>query len=429
MVLAAKVWFWMTAAEAVTARRGDLIWLGRFAFTQGPFSLQRADCNHSIRRQMKVGILRLGNIDWLGGAYYARALTSAVRRLGHTAHWVAATGTETSDEDDLPEARVWRPPAPIRRVLEISGALLSHRQPLLEVAAWRHGIDVLIPLLSSLGPATRKGWIGWIPDFQHAERPDQFTSKAMADRDKGFRRLANEAPVLALSSHHAESLAISRYPEAKDRMAVLRFPASLPEDAWSAECSATAASYSLTEPFVYLPNQFWTHKNHQTVFRAWSLMGAAAPLLVCTGRQYDHRNPHYADQVLGELNEHARPRVLFLGVVPRNHQIALYKLAALILNPSLYEGWSTTVEEARAFGKRLLLSELPVFREQAGSEAEFFPATAVTTLAEKVAELSQEFTAGRDPEAETRGRVLYQERRESFDQALSVALARAGRAS
>ena len=36
-----------------------------------------------------------------------------------------------------------------------------------------------------------------------------------------------------------------------------------------------------------------------------------------------------------------------------------------VLQPSLFEGWSTTVEEAKSIGKTILLSDIPVHREQA----------------------------------------------------------------
>lgn len=36
-----------------------------------------------------------------------------------------------------------------------------------------------------------------------------------------------------------------------------------------------------------------------------------------------------------------------------------------LLNPSRFEGWSTTVEEAKAAGTPMILSDIPVHREQA----------------------------------------------------------------
>jgi hypothetical protein len=47
--------------------------------------------------------------------------------------------------------------------------------------------------------------------------------------------------------------------------------------------------------------------------------------------------------------------------------------AIAVLNPSLFEGWSTTVEEAKAQGKQMILSSLPVHMEQAQEHrARFF---------------------------------------------------------
>jgi glycosyltransferase involved in cell wall biosynthesis len=43
-----------------------------------------------------------------------------------------------------------------------------------------------------------------------------------------------------------------------------------------------------------------------------------------------------------------------------------------IVNPSLSEGWSTNVEEARALGVPMVLSDIAVHREQAAGCAVFF---------------------------------------------------------
>jgi glycosyltransferase involved in cell wall biosynthesis len=43
-----------------------------------------------------------------------------------------------------------------------------------------------------------------------------------------------------------------------------------------------------------------------------------------------------------------------------------------MLNPSLFEGWSTTVEEAKSLGVRMVISDLSVHREQLGDDAVFF---------------------------------------------------------
>ncbi|MGO7565077.1 glycosyltransferase, partial [Rhizobium johnstonii] len=56
-----------------------------------------------------------------------------------------------------------------------------------------------------------------------------------------------------------------------------------------------------------------------------------------------------------------------------------------LLNPSLFEGWSTTVEEALSWGVPLILSDLEVNREQAGEAAVFFDSHDAQALADALA--------------------------------------------
>jgi len=48
----------------------------------------------------------------------------------------------------------------------------------------------------------------------------------------------------------------------------------------------------------------------------------------------------------------------------------------------LFEGWSTTVEEARAMGAPMVLSDLDVHREQMGEQATYFDRYSAQSLAD-----------------------------------------------
>ena len=48
------------------------------------------------------------------------------------------------------------------------------------------------------------------------------------------------------------------------------------------------------------------------------------------------------------------------------------RASTALLNPSLFEGWSTNVEEAHALGVPMLLSDLDVHRERAGADVSYF---------------------------------------------------------
>ena len=79
------------------------------------------------------------------------------------------------------------------------------------------------------------------------------------------------------------------------------------------------------------------------------------------------------------------PQFRMLGMIPYPDLGALMQASVALLNPSLFEGWSTPVEEARALGVPLLLSDLPVHLEQAGADASYFDRHSAASLAAALA--------------------------------------------
>ena len=61
------------------------------------------------------------------------------------------------------------------------------------------------------------------------------------------------------------------------------------------------------------------------------------------------------------------------------------RVCTALINPSLSEGWSTTVEEGKSLGVPMLLSDLRVHREQAGDRAYYFDPEAAGQLASLMA--------------------------------------------
>ncbi len=62
----------------------------------------------------------------------------------------------------------------------------------------------------------------------------------------------------------------------------------------------------------------------------------------------------------------------FLGFLPRADQLALMAGAVAVVQPSLCEGWSTVVEDAKALGRHVIASDIAVHREQLATGADFF---------------------------------------------------------
>jgi hypothetical protein len=59
-------------------------------------------------------------------------------------------------------------------------------------------------------------------------------------------------------------------------------------------------------------------------------------------------------------------------MIPRYDQMLLMCGASAIVQPSLFEGWSTVLEDARALGKLAIVSDFPVHIEQNLAHALYF---------------------------------------------------------
>ena len=67
-----------------------------------------------------------------------------------------------------------------------------------------------------------------------------------------------------------------------------------------------------------------------------------------------------------------------------------------IIQPSLFEGWSTIVEEARSIGKNIILSDLEVHKEQNYSNSIFFKRNSYKDLAKKIEKVLENCKSGPD---------------------------------
>jgi glycosyltransferase involved in cell wall biosynthesis len=100
-----------------------------------------------------------------------------------------------------------------------------------------------------------------------------------------------------------------------------------------------------------------------------------------TGKEYDYRYPEYILQLKERVKVlNLENNVIFLGFISREEQIALIKYARAVIQPSLFEGWNTTIEDAKFLGKEVIASDIGVHREQLGAKGYFFNPEVVEDL-------------------------------------------------
>jgi glycosyltransferase involved in cell wall biosynthesis len=213
---------------------------------------------------------------------------------------------------------------------------------------------------------SRRRNLYWIPDFQPHYLPELFDSAEISLRMQSYNEIANSQGVLLLSSNAALADFRRFYPNATVAPRVWSFCSSI-EPGAADVCNKILSRFGLPEKFLYIANQFWRHKDHVTALEALRILldrGMEIPL-VCTGLQHDRRDPAYFEDLVKTLNRQGlQYQVRFLGVVPREEQIQVFRAAAAVLQPSRFEGWSTVIEDAKALGRPIIASDIAVHREQ-----------------------------------------------------------------
>jgi glycosyltransferase involved in cell wall biosynthesis len=239
----------------------------------------------------------------------------------------------------------------------------------------QHGAHVVFENATFFGWRFPLPTVAWIPDFQHRHLRALFNARSYWKRELGFRAQVMSGRLIMLSSRDALEDCEKFYQTAADQTSVVRFAVPLSEEVLQDDPAARIQALALPPAFFYLPNQFWVHKNHHLVIEAvhQAKLAGQSIVVAASGKPEDPRNPQHYAQLQARVAELGlQNHFLFLGMVSRPQLIALMRSCSALLNPSLCEGWSTTVEEARTLGVPMILSDLRVHREQMADAATYF---------------------------------------------------------
>jgi glycosyltransferase involved in cell wall biosynthesis len=304
--------------------------------------------------------------------------------------FITGRRTQTSLPDEFPFLEVIRTPLLDR----LKPAWLS-RQLMLRafdtdplMAKWLRNqrVDVLSHS-EQLGPNPGIKTVPWLYDFQFMHLPEYWHPKHIRWAEQRYRAACRNSNALIVSSHHALGDLNRFAPWCSLPKHVLQFVSNPVDYGNIMGREQLLETYSLPGDFFYLPNQFWTNKNHRLAIEALRILRGRAcnATIVCTGKTFDGRKPEYFDELMAHLAHLGLvDQFRVLGVVPYRHTQALMAHARAVINPSRFEGWSTTVEEAKTMHKTLLLSDIPVHREQSPQLGRFFAVDDPDALADLI---------------------------------------------
>ena len=384
------------------------------------------------RTVRKIALMAVGDDGWQGGIQYISNILNALDAIAVDPHLevhllrhsrqnfrnlASLKNIRIIEHDTEKVFQPWSFPNKVKWKLQrkFQGRL----NPRVEEYLLGLGVDFAFPsTLSYCGGKLNSA--GWIADFQYHHFPNGARPDINADARRVIGRIAETSDKVVLSSLFCEQDCLQLFPITRGRTHVMPFAVAIPaEDLAFRDFGAIADHYLIPRRFLMVANIFAPTKDHATLFEALGILrakGIEVPL-ICTGNIVDYRNEHFANEVLQMLTLHRiRSQVHLLGLVPRDHQLALFRMAVAIVQPSLNEGWSTSVEEAKALGKHLLVSDIPVHKEQCPDNPFMFPASQAKELADRI-ERVWIATAGTEfPELdkEAQAHLAYQEKVREF---------------
>ncbi|MER8871747.1 glycosyltransferase family 4 protein [Mesorhizobium sp. M0814] len=389
---------------------------------------------------IRVGfVLNASGNGWIGGTNYLQNLLRAVTTSNKIQPVILsgdafAPSIRFDPTIEIIRTRLVQPSGWLYKARKGSARIFG-RDVLMERFLRNHNIDILSHS-GHLGRNAHLPTITWIPDFQHIRLPEFFTAEQRRARDVAYAQSADASTRIVLSSEDAKRDFCAFRPSAADKARILRFASTVTANADQVETRESLSErYGIREPFFHLPNQFWAHKNHTVVIDALALARSSGrPLtVVCTGHTDDSRHPDYFPQLMRRARDAGCENDLkVLGLVPYADLAGLMRHSVAVINPSLFEGWSTTVEEAKSLGKSILLSDIPVHREQAPDHGMFFDPRSSRDLADRLLRFLDEYSLQEDEKRMNRALEELPQRVRSFSvcfEKIAVEAFKAGRKS
>jgi glycosyltransferase involved in cell wall biosynthesis len=285
---------------------------------------------------------------------------------------------------------------------------------------WLHrcGIDLMLyPTCSPLSFETGLPYVMAIHDLQHRlqpEFPEVSTNGEWEWREYRFRNGARYATlVLADSEVGKEDIlnCYGPYGVTPDRVKVLPFlPAcSLTSEVAESERQRVQERYSLLEPYLFYPAQFWPHKNHMRIIQALGLLKQTyqlkIPVVFCGSYTGEIRETTFREVMRVSSQLGLEGEVRYLGYAPDADMAGLYAGAAALVMPTFFGPTNIPVLEAWACGCPVLTSDIRGIREQVGDAALLADPTSVEAIADGIYRLWTEPELGRTLSALGRRRL------------------------
>lgn len=332
------------------------------------------------KRRIKIGILFNFSPKWMGGVVYVINLIKTLNFLDDVEKpeiilFYRSDLKNFADEIYYPYFKTveWQFPSVYQGYLK---SFIFRRNVFVDDILKQFDLDGLYPFNDfPVKVKTKTKIVSWYADLQHNYYPEFFTRRKIIERNARIRLMLMNSQNIIVSSKAVEHDFQKFYPQSKRIKTNIFHFVSVIDDFGELNFSSLQEKYRLPEKYFMISNQFHRHKNHKVLLTALVRLKkrGVGIHLAMTGRFPDASLSPYMQELHQIIDEHnLNSQISFLGVIPRNEQLFLMKHSQAVLQPSLFEGWSTVIEDAKSLQVPVIASEIPVNIEQLGSDGNFF---------------------------------------------------------
>jgi glycosyltransferase involved in cell wall biosynthesis len=311
-----------------------------------------------------IALLTLVPGELGGSESAARELLGALARGGTLGYRVYLPPAAPDSSEGLPATVVTE----YRRARSIPARLaamsLAAARPgpiakkLADSDAVHYPLTIRIPPLSVPSAIT-------LHDVQHLDLPQLFSRGERAFRSLAYHRSARSVQIVIVPSAFVRGRAVALLGLPPGKIRVIHH--GIDHERFSpGDCKR--------EPFLLYPARPWPHKNHARLYEAFAQLRRERPelRLVLTGGGHSGETPAGVEA---------------LGSVSLDELVSLYRRAAALVFPSLYEGFGLPPLEAMACGCPVACSNAASLPEVCGDAARYFSPENADEMAAAAAEV------------------------------------------
>ena len=334
--------------------------------------------------RFRIGIIFNFTRGWLGGFYYYQNIIKALDFLDDCDKPEIIIFYNKDYSDYLKDIKYpylqlipWQFPDIYRGYLF---SFLKRKNIFVDEMIGTYKLKGIYPVNDNPLPAQKtipKGTTGaaWFPDLQHKFFPQFFDKKRLWLRELRLKITLKNATDLVVSSNDTVSQ-FKRFYSIPTRLKihVLQFVSILDDDNLG-DFEKIRNEYGIPNEYFIVSNSFLKHKNHFVVFKALKVLAEKNKKvhIVFTGKMEVYPDTIHIDLLKKYITDNGLQQdVSLLGVIPREHQLCIMKHAKAVLQPSMFEGWNTTIEDAKSQQLAVIASGIAVHKEQLGDRGYYF---------------------------------------------------------